>query len=161
MNYLLFLDIMNHILLNNFLLLWFEFYWPTSLLISLSVGHPLFCTQVIITSQYLGSLFYGIPVWNNALLKKDKCKHDTLHYSVLRTAVKGWHRELPRDMLDNLRRTRPYTFAKYSLGSIIINASWNTLKTQCIQENPVYPRTEGTLRSCSMLIQEKRLGDSQ
>jgi len=44
----------------------------------------------IVTSQYFGALYYGIPVWYDALQKKDKLKMDTLHYKVLRVAVKDW-----------------------------------------------------------------------
>jgi len=76
----------------------------------------------VTTSQYFGKLNYGIAVWYDSLLKKDKRKLDTLHYRALRVAVRDWRRELPRDMLDTLGRARPLTFANYSLGSIIINA---------------------------------------
>jgi len=74
----------------------------------------------VITSQYFGALYYGISVWYDALLKKDKQKLDVLHYKALRVAVKDWGRLYPRDMLDTLGRALPNAFAKYSLGSVIM-----------------------------------------
>jgi len=76
----------------------------------------------VATSQYIGTLYYGISVWYDTLLKKDKRKLEVLHYRVLRTAVLDWHRLFPRNMLDTLGRAKPLAFSKYSLGSIIINA---------------------------------------
>jgi len=36
----------------------------------------------VITPQYYKALYQGVPVWNDALLKKDRLKMDVLHYNV-------------------------------------------------------------------------------
>jgi len=71
--------------------------------------------------QFFGTLHCEISTWYDSLLKKDKYMLGMLHYRVLRTVVKDWCRVYPRDMLDTLGHAKPHIFAKYSLGSIIIN----------------------------------------
>lgn len=75
----------------------------------------------VATSQYFGSLYYGLPVWYDCLLKVHQQKMDVLHYKLLRIIVKDWRRIFPRDMLDTLGRAPPNAFAKYSTGNVIIN----------------------------------------
>jgi len=74
----------------------------------------------MVTSQYFRVFYYGIPVWYDALLKKDKLKMVTRHNKVLRVAVKDWGRLCPRNMLDTLDRVIPQAFAKYAFGSVIV-----------------------------------------
>jgi len=58
----------------------------------------------VATSQYYGSLYYGLPVWFDSLLQKHKQKMDVLHYKLLRLVIKDWQMLYPREMLDTLGR---------------------------------------------------------
>jgi len=75
----------------------------------------------VATSQYYGALFYAMPVWYEPSKIKHKTKLDTLHYKLLRLAVKDWGRLYPKDMLDTLGRAQPGQFANYATASIVIN----------------------------------------
>jgi len=70
----------------------------------------------------LWTLWYASLVRYDTLLKKDKLIMDTLHYQVLRVAVKDWGRLYPRYMLDTLDRALPNTFAKYAFGLVIMTS---------------------------------------
>jgi len=83
----------------------------------------------VVTSQYFGALYYGMPVCYDALLRKDKLKTDVLHYKVLRVAVKDWDQLYPNDMLNTLDRGLSNAFAKYIFGSVIMT----TLATKYLQ----------------------------
>jgi len=76
----------------------------------------------VASAQYYRSLFFGLPVWYFSLQKKHQHKIDVLHYKLLRVVTIDWQMIFPRGILDTLGRARPNVFAKYTLGSIIINA---------------------------------------
>jgi len=117
----------------------------------------------VITSQYFGALYYGIPIWYDALLKKDKLKMDVLHYNALRLAVKDWGRLYPRDMLDTLDRALPNAFAKYALGSVIMTTMATRfpmrLYIMAIMANHFTTRRK-TQCPDSLTTQERRLTDN-
>jgi len=57
----------------------------------------------VITTQYYGPLYCGIPIWYDALLKK----LDVLHYKSIRVVVNDWGRIFARDVLDTLDMALP------------------------------------------------------
>lgn len=77
--------------------------------------------QTMATSQYYGSLFYGLLVWYFSLLKNYQQKMDVLQFKLLRVAVRDCQKVFPRDLIDTLGQARPNVFAKYTLGPTIIN----------------------------------------
>jgi len=75
----------------------------------------------VLTSQFLGVCFYGCNVWLNGQNGyHDVRKLNALHYRSLRIAAKDYRRKLKRSQLDEIGRSRPTTWAKYSAANLVI-----------------------------------------
>jgi len=76
----------------------------------------------IATAQLYSILYYASPVWLNRTLKAtDWTKLRSLHYRILRSAVKDFKKKVPRGTLDTrCKRATPEMWSKYSTASIVI-----------------------------------------
>jgi len=55
----------------------------------------------VVTSQFFGTLYYAAPVWLNSELKESQWNRlNSIHYRVIRAAIKDYKRKVPRAVLN-------------------------------------------------------------
>jgi len=75
----------------------------------------------VLTSQYYGTCYYACQAWlGTHTLKMDLRKLNAMHYKLLRITTGDWKSRTPREVLDDLGRVRPSTWAKYSSANLAI-----------------------------------------
>jgi len=76
----------------------------------------------IITSQYFGTIYYGVAVWMTPKLQSSQWRRlDSSHYRALRAAIGDYKRKLPKAVLDIIaKRATPKQWSNYVTASTAI-----------------------------------------
>jgi len=102
----------------------------------------------VVTSQFFGTLYYAAPVWLNSELNESQWNRlNSIHYRVIRAAIKDYKRKVPRAVLNIIsKRATPKQWARYTVAKTIIklyNQNCTRLSTLLRKNSYVNDRNPG------------------